>query len=354
VSWVESVWHGRGAAAVVARAALAPLSAVYGTVIAARNARYDRGLGVRAVACPALSVGNLTVGGTGKTPVAAWFARALQAGGGRPALVMRGYGDDEWRVHALLSPTVPVVRDADRVRGIASAAAAGADCIVLDDAFQHRRARRVVDVVLVAADGWTGDVRLLPSGPYREPLASLRRADLVVITVKSATTAAIDAVRTAVRAAVGPERPVAVMALEADALRQVTPTLDAAASAPLARLAAGHPVLAISAIGDPAAFERSLTAAGATILPRRFRDHHAFSASDANALARAVPAGGVAVCTLKDAVKLAPLWPHAAQPLWYLSQTPVVRDGADALAGAVQQVLAARNAASPTTRSTAG
>lgn len=348
------------------RLALSPLSAVFGAVVSVRNARFDRGDGVQQVACPALSIGNLTVGGTGKTPVAAWCARQLREAGARPAIVLRGYGDDEWRVHQLLSPDVPVIRDADRVRGIATAVSAGADCVVLDDAFQHRRAARVSDVVLLAADGWSPSVRLLPAGPYREPWRALRRASLIVITVKTASDDVVASLRAAVTAEVGTAVPVAILGLDPGALHRVDAAPRAASvdgsategvgsptAAPLATVR-DRAVLAVSAIGDPAAFERALSRAGARVTARRFRDHHAFTAADTAALAQAVPAGGLAVCTLKDAVKLAPHWPHASQPLWYLSQTIVVRDGADALAGAVHRVLAAREATSRSSRPPAG
>jgi tetraacyldisaccharide 4'-kinase len=358
---IERIWTGAGAWGAV-RLALSPMSAAFGAVVAARNARFDRGEGVHTVACPALSIGNLTVGGTGKTPVAAWCARALREAGASPAIVLRGYGDDEWRVHQLLSPDVPVIRDADRVRGIATAVSGGADCVVLDDAFQHRRAARVSDVVLLAADGWRPAVRLLPAGPYREPWRALRRASLIVITAKTASAERVSSLRAAIRAEVGDAVPIAEIGLEAGALHQVRPAAVAVsgetdssslATQPLAAVR-DRSVLAVSAIGDPAAFERALTQAGADVTARRFRDHHAFTADEARALARSVPDGGVVVCTLKDAVKLAPLWPHASQPLWYLSQTIVVRDGADALAGAVHRVLAARAAASRSSRPLAG
>jgi tetraacyldisaccharide 4'-kinase len=373
---IERLWVGEGAVAAAARTLLAPAEALYRGGVAARNAWLDRGRGVLPVACPALSVGNLTVGGTGKTPLAAWFARALEADGGRPAIVLRGYGDDEWRVHGILSPGVPVVRDRDRVRGIATAARAGADCVVLDDAFQHRRAARVADVVLLAVDAFRGDVRLLPAGPYRESLAALRRASLVVLTVKAASEARVEAAWRAVSAEVGRRVPIAIVGLEPGGLHRVpatgpdTPTArfepaepapraapwgapDSPSDAPLAGVA-GRPVLALSAIGHPAAFEAALAAAGAQVTARRFRDHHAFTAAEVAALAAAAPAAGVVVCTLKDAVKLAPLWPHASRPLWYLSQTIVVRHGAEALAGAVHSVLAAREASSRTIRPIAG
>jgi tetraacyldisaccharide 4'-kinase len=356
MSLVEQIWHGDGAVAVAARALLSPAAMAFGTVVRVRNARFDRGEGVLPVALPVLSVGNLTVGGTGKTPLAAWCTRALQQAGARPAVVLRGYGDDEWRVHTLLSPSVPVITDVDRVRGIETAREQGADCVVLDDGFQHRRAQREADVVLVSADAWDGAVRLLPAGPFREPLAALRRAAAVVVTVKTASRDQVAAVRAAVAAA-APTVPVAVVGLVPDRLHAVPVGEalrgEADVPEPIGWLS-GRSVLAVSAIAQPAPFERALRETGAMLTARRFPDHYAFSAADVASLVAAVPSSGVVVCTLKDAVKLAPLWPRATVPLWYVSQTIVVQHGAEALAGAVQRILAAREAALRTTRPTAG
>jgi tetraacyldisaccharide 4'-kinase len=356
MSLVERIWFGQGAIAASTRALLAPAAAAFGAVVRVRNARYDRGVDVLPVALPVLSVGNLSVGGTGKTPLAAWFTQALQQAGARPAVVLRGYGDDEWRVHGLLSPGAPVVTDQDRVRGIETARTQGADCVVLDDGFQHRRAQREADVVLVSADAWDGAVRLLPAGPFREPLAALRRATAVVVTVKTASRAQVDATRAAVHAA-APAVPLAVVGLVPDRL-QAVPVGEAlqgagGASEPIGWLS-GQSVLAVTAIAQPGPFERVLHEAGALVTVRRFADHHRFSAADVASLVAMVPSSGVVVCTLKDAVKLAPLWPRATVPLWYVSQTIVVHHGAEALAGAVQRILAAREAALRTTRPTAG
>ena len=167
------------------RSALLPASWVFGAIVARRNARFDAAT-LRRAALPSLSVGNLTVGGTGKTPVAAWCVEQLRARGARPAIVMRGVGDDEWRVHGLLNPGTPVIVSADRSDGVFTARARGADCVVLDDAFQHRQAARVADVVLVSADGFSGRAHLLPAGLYREPLTALRRAQAVLVTDKAA------------------------------------------------------------------------------------------------------------------------------------------------------------------------
>src|SRR5438067_5843920 len=178
------------------RVALWPAASLFGAVVRARGLLYDAGmLASTPLALPAIGVGNLTVGGTGKTPVAAWLARRLLERGASPAIVLRGYGDDEPRVHATLNPDVQVLVDADRVRGVAEAARRGADVAVLDDAFQHRRARRTLDVVLVSAELGTRHARMLPAGPYREPLVALRRASVVVVTRKSSTIAEAEVVR---------------------------------------------------------------------------------------------------------------------------------------------------------------
>ena len=151
---VERVWYGEGWSERLARAVLAPAGWSYAAVVAARNALYDHGLlRSRPAAIPALSLGNLTVGGTGKTPIAAWAAARLATAGARPAVVLRGYGDDESLVHARLNPGLVVVTDADRVRGVARARELGADCAILDDGFQHRRIRRCVWVNSVCVTG---------------------------------------------------------------------------------------------------------------------------------------------------------------------------------------------------------
>jgi len=356
MSMVEHLWYGRGLGAVAARALLSPVSALFGTVVGLRNRRFDGGRGVASVALPTISVGNLTVGGTGKTPMAAWFTQALQRAGARPAVVLRGYGDDEWRVHTLLAPGVPVVTDPDRVRGIALARTHDADCVVLDDGFQHRRAARVADVVLVSADRWNGSVRLLPTGPFREPLSALRRATLVVVTVKGATAPQVETVCAAIRAG-APDVPLAVVGLVPDRVHVVETGAELERVGPTSHALtwlSGRSVLAVSAVGNPLPFEVALRAVGARVEGRRFADHHAFSAAEVAALVSAVPSGGLAVCTLKDAVKLAPRWPRATVPLLYVSQTIVVHDGAEALDGAVQRILSAREAAERTTRPTAG
>lgn len=362
------LWQSSGGAARLSRLALAPASAAFGAIVARRNARFDaaaRDPGnthVRPTALPALSIGNLTVGGTGKTPLAAWCVRELRRRGAQPSVVMRGYGDDEWRVHTLLNPGVPVIVAPDRLDGIALAKTRGANCVIMDDAFQHRRAARVADVVLVSADAWDGAVRLLPSGPYREPFSALRRATVVVITVKAATSERVGALELAIRNA-APDVPVAVVRLTLGTLK-LAATLPATGASPAAAGAVpasraagpassretsgllergvdwlqGRKVVVASAIGDPQAFEAQLARAGAVVTPIRFGDHHAFTTADAEAIVRQATGTDGVVCTLKDAVKLGPVWPRVAPSLWYVSQSVMVERGAPALERAVDQV----------------
>ncbi|MGI9091261.1 MAG: tetraacyldisaccharide 4'-kinase, partial [Gemmatimonadaceae bacterium] len=174
---VEDVWYGDGARARLARTVLMPASWLYHGVTAIRNTLYNIGLArTHSSPIPVISVGNLTVGGTGKTPFTAHLVHLLSEMGRRPAIVMRGYGGDEKLLHERLNPGIRVYVSPDRAAGVALAAAKGADVVVLDDAFQHRRAARCLDVVLVSAEQWRDDLKILPAGPLRESFTGLRRA----------------------------------------------------------------------------------------------------------------------------------------------------------------------------------
>ena len=335
---IERLWWGTARTDRAARAALTPLELLYSGVVAARGFLYDTGvLRSRIGALPALSIGNLSVGGTGKTPLAAWAAAELARRGAHPAIVLRGYGDDEPLVHAALNPDLPVVVSVDRVAGMDRARVLGADVAVLDDAFQHRRARRDADIVLVSAERWTARPRLLPAGPWREPLSALRRASHVVITRKSAgedvAATARRELETIVRGV-----PISTVHLRPEALRSATgpetralDTLD------------GAQVRAIAGIGNPEAFFEQLRATGARVAPSPWPDHHHFTSEEISRIALgAMTITDLVVCTLKDAVKLGPHWPRQAPPLWYVSQRVVVEDGAAALADLLDSLVAAR------------
>lgn len=182
---------GRGFSPIPLPAPLLRLCAAgYGAAVARRNRRFDRGIGVRRLDCPVVSVGNLSVGGTGKTPVVAWIARTLVAAGRRPVVALRGYRpdasgrSDEAMLHRSTLPDVPVVVGADRFRAIRALGEPVDDrtVVVLDDGFQHRRLHRDFDLVLIDATRPDLDGRLLPHGRLREPLSSLARADAVLVT----------------------------------------------------------------------------------------------------------------------------------------------------------------------------
>ncbi|HEU6450769.1 MAG TPA: tetraacyldisaccharide 4'-kinase [Gemmatimonadaceae bacterium] len=344
---VEWLWYSPDAGARAARVLLAPFELTYGGVVALRGKLYDSGvLPTRAAQIPALSVGNLTVGGTGKTPISAWLVRELEKRGAKPAVVLRGYGSDETLVHRHLNTDAAVVTSGDRAAGIEQAAELGCDVAVLDDAFQHRRAARTADVVLISTERWSERRHLLPAGPWREPLSAIRRASLVIVTRKSESADAARGVAAKIASAARGVR-TAIVHLALRELRSLCRDPDAA---PLNAIA-GRRVLAISAVGDPRAFEAQLAALGATVESRAFPDHHRFTAGDVARLsitaAELARDGGdglpVVLCTLKDAVKLAPRWPREAPRLWYVSQQPEVESGRAELDALINRTLAARH-----------
>lgn len=338
-SAVNRVWYGEGRAAQMVRVAAAPLAAMYGGVVGARRVLYDAGLlSVHDTALPAVSVGNLTVGGTGKTPVAAWVVGGLLERGQRPAIVLRGYrGADEALVHRVLNPGVTVIVAADRVQGIAAAAAQGSDVAVLDDAFQHRRARRVADLVLVSADAWPRTRLLLPAGPWREPLRALRRATAIIITRKAADRKRVAAVSAVVEEA-APGIPIAVAALVSDALR----TLDGA-SQPLTSLR-GARVRAVAGVAWPTAFFAQVAGLATHVDGLAFGDHHQYTPADVAEIRRRTGPGVAVICTLKDAVKLDLLWPREAGPLWYVSQRVEFERGLESVIAALDATRRGRPA----------
>jgi tetraacyldisaccharide 4'-kinase len=181
----------------------APASWIYGQAVAARNRGFDRGRRVGRVepARPVISVGNITTGGVGKTPIVAWIAERLLAAGHQPVIAMRGYmarpgalSDEQAEYHERL-PEVPVLADPDRLAALNAFLPEHpeTDCILLDDGFQHRFVHRDLDLALIDATRGTMRDALIPRGRLREPLESLRRADAVIITHASGADAIIEA-----------------------------------------------------------------------------------------------------------------------------------------------------------------
>ncbi|HEV7590514.1 MAG TPA: tetraacyldisaccharide 4'-kinase [Longimicrobium sp.] len=335
-AFVTRWWGGAGGAAgKVLDVALLPAEWAFRGVVAARNAAFARGMiVVDAVDVPVISVGNVGVGGAGKTPFAAWLAGRLRAWGHRPGIALRGYGEDEILLHRELNPRVWVASGARRVEAARELVVAGCDVVVLDDGFQHRRLARDLDVVLVAVEAWDPSPRLLPRGPWREDVPALARADAIVLTRKSAGAARAAEVAAEVARAV-PGKPIAVCHL---APARLTP-LHGGAARKLAWLRA-RDVLAVAALAQPGPFFDALRDAGAEVEEAAYSDHHPYTSADArHILDRA--AGRTIVMTHKDAVKLRELLPPSTEAL-VLEQAVRIEAGGDALDGALRRALEAR------------
>jgi tetraacyldisaccharide 4'-kinase len=295
----------------VLRAGLWPLSLVYGWVSDRRNAAYDRGTAAaHRLDVPVISVGNLTVGGTGKTPLVVWLVEKALAAGRRPGVLARGYGrakgaplNDEGMLLAGRFPGLPQVQDPDRVAGGRRLLADGSvDVVILDDGFQHRRLARDTDLVCVDTASPFANGLLLPAGDLRERTRGLARASAVVLTrAGSVGDAERRSTIARVRAAAGRDLPVLVT----DHRPQELAVVGSDDVRPIADLARQR-VHLLSAIAKPAAFEALVRSLGAEVLVHHVRrDHHVHVPADVARLrARAEADGAILLVTEKDAVKL--------------------------------------------------
>lgn len=223
------------------------------------------------------------------------------------------------------------------------ARALGADCAILDDGFQHRRIARTADWVLVSADQWATGHRSLPAGPLREPAESLRRADVLIVTRKSAPREVAEEVADLLVRHLRDRQTAVICHLAPYAVvNMVTSQRE-----PLSWLA-DRDLTAVAAVGAPASFFSQMAAQGAKLDPMPFPDHHAFDARDVARIMRSGERRDGIVCTLKDAVKLVPLWPPSGPALWYVSQRAVVERGGTALDASLEGILAARRGVSST------
>lgn len=320
---LEKLWYMPGLQSRVARVLLWPFSLLYTVGTAVRNFGFNSQI-LKTHKSPVftVSIGNLSVGGTGKTPIASAIAAKMAQDGKRPAIVMRGYGDDEPLVHQYLNPDIPVIVNSDRVAGVKEALAQGADSIILDDAFQHRRISRNLDVVVLSAEQWGesgGAPLVLPAGPLREGWSGIKRADLVIISRRSANDKRVNEIKSFLQKN-GIRVPVLVAELGIGELRRADRNENAPRSIPKETLE-GESVAAISGIGDPESFYRQLKSWGAEVHEYTFRDHHLYSNKDLLLLQKVARNHKYTVTTLKDAVKLAPRWPANGANLWYVSQT---------------------------------
>ena len=276
------------------RCALTPLSLMLGILVRLRNGLYDSGLLVPdRLPVPVISVGGLTVGGAGKTPVVRYLALRLKEAGYRPAVLSRGYGrrttatrraepnaawqevGDEPAFLATMLPDVPVVVGASRTSaGQLAIERYDANVLLLDDGFQHRRTGRQVDIVVHDASSRSNPGRLLPAGPFREPLSSLRRAHALVLT-RTDQDRSTDLYAARLQAGF-PHLSMIKTVYAPAGLRR----LSDAKPLPLEWLV-DREVLVLCGIANPASFAQTVTDAGGRVRQvLAYRDHYPFSSSD--------------------------------------------------------------------------
>jgi tetraacyldisaccharide 4'-kinase len=283
---------------------LLPLSWLYALGVAARRGAYASGLArVNRLSVPVVVVGNLTVGGTGKTPLTAWLVRRLVSAGRRPGIASRGYGGGGSREPLLVSMDadpavtgdeplllrresgVPVCVSPDRSAAAARLVAEGCDIVVCDDGLQHLALGRDLEIAVVDGARGLGNGALLPAGPLRDPVRRLARVDAIVVNGDSEVRLPPAAAR------------MLCMTLQAGELQ----SLSGSDTHPLEWLQ-GREVHAITGIGNPQRFFSQLSALGARVREHAFPDHHAFTPADL-AFADELPV----IMTAKDAVKCARL-----------------------------------------------
>src|SRR5262245_42107948 len=281
---------------------LPPLSALYGAITRSRTALYERGaFRTFKLARPVISIGNITTGGTGKTPLVEWVARVLADSGKKVCILTRGYGRQNPKEHVLVSDARTVFADpskagdepfllANDLLGIAavisdadrSASGRGAikhlstDCFVLDDGFQHFQLARDLNVVTIdATDPWGGR-RMLPYGRLREPLSGLKRADCVVLTRCEQVTDVEPTLSEIAR--FSGDRPVFKATTRT---RRIAPLQEQNADSQPQK-----PVAAFCAVGNPESFFTHIRQIGyAPVLQQSFRDHHVYTQDEISKLA---------------------------------------------------------------------
>jgi len=331
----QRVWAREGIDGKLAWMALWPLSVLFGVAIRLRSGAYAIGIFRAAkAALPVVSVGNLSVGGAGKTPFSLWLAGELQRRGRHPAIVLRGYGGSARQATVVASEgsvltTVEAVGDEAimlgrrfsgvvvaarrRSEGAAVAQAQGCDVVVLDDGFQHRRLARDCDIVLVTSSR----ASLLPAGPLREPRSALRRADAVVRVRKGGE---------------GPGDLGVVAAPVFEATFAATALVESVQGEwqerPLGLLA-GRRVATVSGIADPGPFHDMVRQWEAEIVEMiALEDHHNYTVEDWRRIANQTRQVDLVLTTEKDLVKLE-VFPFARKKLLALRIAPAVEGGTE-------------------------
>jgi len=291
---------------------LPPLSVLYGAVTRTRLSLYRRGtFHSTKLDRPVISVGNITTGGTGKTPLVEWLARTIAGAGKKVCILTRGYGrdnpdrqvvvsdgtnvlanpseagDEPFLLATNLAGIAAVISNADRIEAAKGAIKhLGTDCFVLDDGFQHLRLERDLNIVTIDATNPWGGGHLLPYGRLREPLSGLSRADCIVIT-RADQANNLDALRDEIRR-LTENAPLFQSTMRIKNLPETIPT----------------PVAAFCGVGNPQSFFNLIP--HELVLQKTFPDHHRYSQTDVDSLIEAATRAGAEslITTAKDAVKL--------------------------------------------------
>ncbi len=312
------------------------LSILYGAAVRIRLALYSSGLfKVREIGCKVISVGNITVGGTGKTPTVEFIARNLKEKGFKVAILSRGYGrtgkgiglvsdghrlllgpgkaGDEPYMLAKRLRNVPVFVGADRYEaGRYALQRSPLDVIILDDGFQHIRLKRDLNILLVDGEKGFGNGHLLPRGPLREPLSAMKRADIFLITKASSDTG-----RTA--DSIMDKQPEAAVFKSSYRPERLVSLRDGAKTGLDA--ISGRKVMALSAIANPSSFITLLSSLDCTLVSEiSFPDHHSYAAKEMEGVEEKARAAGAEfiVTTEKDAVKIELFKDKMDMPIYYL------------------------------------
>ena len=302
-----------GATAVLLRAMLRCLSVCYRLIVAARNAGYQyRWLAIHRTHVPVISIGNITTGGTGKTPVVALVVHLLQSAGRIPGIISRGYRsdvsgtNDEYRVLAAHCPGVPHEQHRDRVMAAERLQQTHPiNAIVMDDGFQHRRLHRDLDIVLIDLSNPFGYGFLLPRGLLREPLSALKRADIVLLTRCDVVSAEHLQHTEELLLRLMPHLSENLFPL------QFAPAgvIDTLGNRCGIEILQGKRVFLMCAVGNPEAFVRTCENAGAVVAGHHFfSDHHHYSDNDLAVVQNEFLRSGadLVLTTQKDLVKLPP------------------------------------------------
>lgn len=283
------------------------LSSVYGFSVGVSQGFYRSvPTAIKKVPAHVVSIGNITWGGTGKTPLVAKLAKDLSAAGKKVVILTRGYGQDEVKELQKKLPNVPVIVGRDRIRTAREAVKKHkAEIILLDDGFQHIRLHRTVDVVNINTTMPFGPSGLIPKGTLREPLENLSRAHVFILTKSNIGSKNIPWIRQKLQA-------LQPKALIFEAIHKPVQFMDFRRNryVPLSEIK-GKKVAALSAIGDPYSFEKTVEGLGTEIaFAARFDDHHAFTESELTDFAKRVKdMGGIkdVITTEKDFYRMEPL-----------------------------------------------